>query len=138
MASLNERMKEIFSKQGIFVLGTSDLYGIPNVVPVGAVKLLDDETVLISDQFFLKTLSNMQQNPKVAVSFWDMENGEGYQIKGDASIQTEGKIFEDTAEWIRRMSEEIGHPLKSKGAIVIKITEIYSVTPGPTAGQKIS
>jgi len=131
-------MKEIFSRQGSFVLGTSDLYGVPNVVPVGAVKLLDDETVLISDQFFLKTLSNLQKNPKVAISFWDTGNGEGYQIKGDASIQTEGKIFEDTVEWIRRMSEEIGHPLQSKGAIVIKISEIYSVTPGPTAGQKIS
>ena len=35
MAMLSERMKEIFLKQGIFVLGTADLSGIPNVVPVG-------------------------------------------------------------------------------------------------------
>jgi predicted pyridoxine 5'-phosphate oxidase superfamily flavin-nucleotide-binding protein len=138
MALLNERMKEIFSEQGVFVLGTADLNGIPNVVPIGAVKILDDETILISDQFFLKTLRNLRQNPKVALSFWDSENGEGYQIKGEASIQTEGKIFEDTVEWIRELSEKLGHPLKSKGAIVVKISDIYYVTPGENAGQKIS
>ena len=136
MAKLTVRMKEIFSKQEIFVLGTADVEGIPNAVPVGAVKLLDDETILISDQYFLKTSKNLRVNPKVAISFWDM--GEGYQVKGEATIQTEGRIYEDTVEWIRDLSERIGHPLKSKGAIVVKIKEIYSVSPGPNAGQRIA
>jgi predicted pyridoxine 5'-phosphate oxidase superfamily flavin-nucleotide-binding protein len=138
MALLNDRMKEIFAKQGIFVLGTADLKGVPNVVPVGAVKILDDETILVSDQYFLKTLNNLKENPKVAISFWELEKGEGYQIKGEAAIHTKGKIYEETVEWIREFSEKIGHPLKSKGAVVIKITEIYSVTPGSSAGQKIA
>ena len=137
MASLNERMKEIFAKQGTFVLGTADLNGIPNVVPVGAAKILDDETILVSDQYFLKTLNNLKENPRVAISFWETDTGEGYQIKGDAEILTEGRIYEKTAEWVRKHGEEIGHPLKSKGAIVIKITAIYSVTPGPNAGQRV-
>jgi predicted pyridoxine 5'-phosphate oxidase superfamily flavin-nucleotide-binding protein len=138
MAMLNDRMKEIFSKQGIFVLGTADTNGIPNVVPIGAIKILDDETILISDQFFLKTLNNIRKNPKVAISFWEMEKGEGYQIKGDAAVHTVGKIYEDTVKWIREFSEKVGHPLKSKGAVVITITEIYSVSPGPGAGQRIA
>jgi predicted pyridoxine 5'-phosphate oxidase superfamily flavin-nucleotide-binding protein len=137
MALLSERMKEIFSKQRIFVLGTADLNGTPNAVPIGAVKILDDETILVSDQYFHKTLNNLKQNPTVAISFWERETGEGYQIKGKAAIHTEGKIYEDTVEWIRRRGEEIGHPLKSKGAIVIKITAVYSVTPGPDAGQRV-
>jgi|WetSurMetagenome_2_1015567.scaffolds.fasta_scaffold985726_1 uncharacterized protein len=137
MASLNERMKEIFGKQGVFVLGTADLNGIPNVVPIGAVKILDDETILVSDQYFHKTLNNLKENPKVAISFWETDTGEGYQIKGEAKIQTEGKIYEDTVEWVRQYGEKIGHPLKSKGAIVITITAIYSVTPGSNAGQRV-
>jgi predicted pyridoxine 5'-phosphate oxidase superfamily flavin-nucleotide-binding protein len=137
MAALNERMKAIFKEQGILVLGTADLSGVPNVVPIGAVKILDDETILVSDQFFNKTLNNLKTNPKVSISFWETEKGEGYQIKGDATIHTEGKIYEETVEWIRKYGEEIGHPLKSKGAVVIKITAIYSVTPGPDAGQRI-
>jgi predicted pyridoxine 5'-phosphate oxidase superfamily flavin-nucleotide-binding protein len=138
MALLNDRMKEIFSKQGIFVLGTADLKGVPNVVPVGAVKILDDETILVSDQYFLKTLNNLRENPRVSMSFWELEKGEGYQIKGEAAIHTEGKIYEETVEWIREFSKQLGHPLKSKGAIVIRITSIYSVTPGPDAGKKIA
>jgi predicted pyridoxine 5'-phosphate oxidase superfamily flavin-nucleotide-binding protein len=138
MAALNERMKEIFAKQGIFALGTADLNGVPNVVPVGAIKIMDDETILISDQYFHKTLDNLRQNPQVAISFWERAEGEGYQIKGEATIHTEGKIFEETAEWIRRRSEEIGRPIKSKGAVVIKIAAIYSVSPGAKAGQQIA
>jgi hypothetical protein len=128
-------MKEIFAKQRIFVLGTADAKGIPNVVPVGSVKILDDETILISDQYFHKTLKNLKANPKIALSFWEMS--EGYQVKGRAKIHTKGKIFEETAEWIRRRSEEIGKPLKSKGAVVVKITAIYSVSPGSGAGRRI-
>jgi predicted pyridoxine 5'-phosphate oxidase superfamily flavin-nucleotide-binding protein len=136
VAALNERMKEIFAKQGIFALATADPKGVPNVVPVGAVKILDDETILVSDQYFRKTLDNLRKNPKVAISFWEM--GEGYQIKGKAKIHTEGKIYEETAEWIRKLSEEIGRPIKSKGAVVIKIKAIYSVSPGSKAGERIA
>ncbi len=138
MALLNDKMKEIFAKQGIFALGTADLSGIPNVVPVAAVKILDDETILVSDQFFRKTLGNLRENSKAAISFWEAEKGEGYQIKGEASIHTDGKIYEDTAEWVRELSEKIGHPMQSKGAIVIKIKEIYSIAPGENAGQRIA
>jgi predicted pyridoxine 5'-phosphate oxidase superfamily flavin-nucleotide-binding protein len=130
-------MKKIFAKQGVFVLGTADLNGIPNVVPVGAVRILDDETILVSDQYFLKTLNNLKENPKVAMSFWETDKSEGYQIKGEATIRTEGRIYEETVEWVRKRGDEIGRPLKSKGAIVIKITAIYSVTPGPDAGRRI-
>ncbi len=136
MASLNERMKEIFAKQGTFVLATADLRGVPNAVPVGAVKILDDQTILVSDQYFQKTLENLKENPRVALSFWEM--GEGFQVKGEATIYTEGKIYEETAAWIRKRSEEIGRPLRSKGAVVIKITEIYSVSPGSKAGTRIA
>jgi uncharacterized protein len=136
MAALSERMKEVFAKQRIFVLGTADSRGVPNVVPVGSVKILNDNTVLVSDQYFHKTMKNLKENPKVAISFWEMS--EGYQIKGRAKIYTKGKIYEETAEWIRRRSEEIGRPLKSKGAVVIKITAIYCVSPGSNAGRRIA
>lgn len=136
MAALTERMKEIFEQQQVFVFATADKNGIPNAVPVSAVKLLDDETVLISDQFFKKTLSNLRENQHVAISFW--KEIEGVQIKGEAGIITSGKLFDETAAWIKKMGEQLGLPLKSKGAVVIKIEEIYSVSPGPEAGKRLS
>jgi predicted pyridoxine 5'-phosphate oxidase superfamily flavin-nucleotide-binding protein len=67
MAKMTDRMKELFQKVPTVVLATATGDGIPNAVPVGAKKIIDDETILISDQFFNKTLGNMKTNPNVSV-----------------------------------------------------------------------
>ena len=136
MAQMTERMKELFDKVPTVVLSTVSEDGTPNAVPVGAKKIIDDETILLSDQFFSKTLANMKANPRVAVTFW--EESEGYQLKGFVTIETSGQRFEDTARWIEKRSEEIGFPVKSKGAVILQIEEIYGVAPGPGAGKKLA
>ena len=136
MAKMTERMQELFSRVPTAVLATATADGAPNAVPVGAKKIIDDETVLISDQFFNKTLANLKANPKVAVSFW--EGHEGYQIKGSATIETSGQRFEETAKWIEELGNKVGSPLKSKGAVIIQIDEIYALAPGPGAGKKLA
>ena len=77
---MTERMMEIFNNVPTAVLATATADGTPNAVPVGAKKVIDDETILISDQFFGKTLANIKTNPKVAITYW--EGHEGYQLKG--------------------------------------------------------
>ena len=135
MAQMTERMKELFDKVPTVVLSTVSEEGTPNVVPVGSKKIIDDETILMSDQFFNKTLTNMKANPRVAVTFW--EGHEGYQFKGSVTIETTGKRFEDTSRWIEEKSTKAGFPLKSKGAVILRIEEIYGVAPGPGAGKKL-
>jgi len=136
MAQMTDRMKELFEKVGAVALGTSTLDGTPNVVPVGAKKIIDDETILISDQFLNKTLSNMKSNPRVSVTYW--EGREGYQLKGTITIETSGTRYEETAQWIEDLGAKAGFPLKSKGAVILKIEEIYGVAPGPGAGKQLA
>lgn len=136
MAKLTQRIKEIIEKQETIVLATATKEGLPNVVPVNAKKIIDDETILISDQFFNKTLKNLKDNPQVAITIWDKL--EGYQIKGTATIETSGKRFEETAKWIDEVANKLNLPIKSKGTIIVKLTEIYNVSPGPQAGTKIA
>ena len=136
MAKMTERMKELFKKVPTAILATATGDGAPNAVPVGAKKVIDDETLLISDQFFNKTLANLKANPKVAISFW--EGYEGYQIKGTATIETSGKRYEETAAWIEDMGNKAGMPLKSKGAVIINIEDIFGLAPGPGAGKKLA
>eukprot|EP01008_Symbiontida_sp_HLA12_P002743 NODE_676_length_805_cov_1.841642_g668_i0.p1 GENE.NODE_676_length_805_cov_1.841642_g668_i0~~NODE_676_length_805_cov_1.841642_g668_i0.p1 ORF type:complete len:137 (+),score=38.28 NODE_676_length_805_cov_1.841642_g668_i0:105-515(+) len=136
MAKMTERMKELFDKVGVAALGTSTPDGVPNVVPVGAKKIIDDETVLISDQFLNKTLANMKSNPHVSLTYW--EGHEGYQLKGTVVVETSGKRFEETAEWIKALGEKKGVPLKSKGAVILTIEEIFGVAPGPGAGKQLA
>ena len=139
MAPLTEEMKETFvkhGKQGTYVVASASKDGVPNAVPIGAVKLLDDETILLSDQFFKKTLANLNENPVVAISFWD--GFKGYQIKGKAEVTNQGKIFDETAQWVKNIGEKVGVTLRPKNVVVVKIQEIYCVTPGPEAGKKLS
>lgn len=78
----------------------------------------------------------MQANPEVSVMYW--RGQEGYQLKGTVTIETIGKRFEETAQWIDELSQKAGFPLKSKGAIIVQIEEIYGVTPGPDAGKRLA
>jgi predicted pyridoxine 5'-phosphate oxidase superfamily flavin-nucleotide-binding protein len=135
MAQLTKRMIELFNEVPAAVLATVNGEGVPNAVPIGAKKILDDHTILISDQFFKKTLDNIKVNPGVSVLFW--KGYEGYQLKGKVSILTSGQIFNETAQWISDLSAKVGFPLKTKGAVIFKIDEIYGVSPGPEAGKRL-
>ena len=126
-------MKQVFKKVPVAVLATATGDGIPNVVPVAAKKIIDDETILLSDQYFNKTLANMKSNPKASVTFW--EKNEGYQFKGTIIIETSGERYEETAKWIEELGNAARITLRSKGAVIMKIDEIYGVTPGPDAGK---
>lgn len=136
MAQMTERMQKLFDKVDIAILATATVDGIPNAVPIGAKKIIDPETVLVSDQFFNKTIKNIQSNPKVSLMYW--EGHEGYQLKGTVTVETNGHRFDETARWIEGMSEKIGFPLRSKGAVILKIEEIYAIGPGPKAGRKLA
>jgi len=135
MAEMTKRMKDLFNRLPSVLLTTAAPDGMPNSVPIGSKKILDDNVILFSDQFMNKTLANMKANPKVAVTFW--EGFEGYQLKGTVTIETKGARFEETAAWIEDLGNKIGFPMKSKGAIIMNIEAIYGVSPGPGAGKQL-
>lgn len=136
MAKMTERMQRLLNKVHVAVLATSTMDGIPNAVPVGAKKIIDEETVLISDQYFNKTLANMKSNSKVSLMYW--KGGEGYQLKGSVTIETTGKLFDETSKWIEEKGRDHGRRLKSKGAVILKIEEIYGISSGPKAGRRLA
>ena len=131
MVKLTEDIKESLISVKTIYLATCSRDGIPNVAPMGAFKLLDDETLLISDQYMNKTLKNVMSNPHAAITYWG-EKG-GFQIKGTISVHTNDQVFKDNVEWMKiRMPK-----LTPKGALVMKITDVFQVKPGPEPGKKI-
>ena len=131
MVQLTVEIRESLTATKTVFLATSSKDRTPNVVPIGAFKLLDDETLLISDQYFNKTLKNLKENPKIALSWWG-EKG-GFQLKGPITIHTSDEVFREDVAWMK----EIRPHLKPKGAVVMKITGVYSIKPGADAGKKI-
>ncbi len=131
MVKLTGEMKESLTGTKLMFLATSSKNSTPNVVPIGAFKLLDDETLLISDQFFSKTLQNLKENPKVALSWWG-EKG-GFQIKGPVTLHTNDEIFRQDVAWMK----EVRPNLTPKSAVILKIAEVYQIKAGADAGKKI-
>jgi predicted pyridoxine 5'-phosphate oxidase superfamily flavin-nucleotide-binding protein len=131
MVTLTQEIKESLRGTKTYFLATSSKKGIPNVVPIAAVKLLDDGTMLISDQFFNKTLENMKENPEIALSWWGDKGG--FQIKGTVTIHTNDEIFRQNVAWMK----EDWPKFVPKSAVKVKITGVYIVKPGPEPGKKI-
>ena len=131
MVKLTDEIKESLAAAKVAFFATAAKDRTPNVVPIAAFKVLDDGALLISDQFFNKTLANMKENPKASLSWWGDKGG--FQIKGTVTIHTDGEIWRQDVAWMK----ELRPTLKPKGAIVLNITDVFSVVPGREPGKKI-
>lgn len=128
---LNNEIKDAIEKNLVFI-ATSSKDGIPNVVPVGFARPIDDETILIADNYLKKTRKNLDENPKLSLIVQDAKSFP-FQIKGTVEIFESGKYFDEVTEWAQNVMTE----LEPKSAILFKVEEIYSVQPGPNAGKKL-
>lgn len=131
MVHLTPEIRDSLAGTKTAFFATSSDNGIPNVVPIGAFRIYDDATILVSDQFFKKTLANMQENPHAALSWWG-EKG-GFQVKGTVTLHTDDEVFRQDVAWMKELRPQ----LKPKTAVLLKVTGVFQVKPGPGAGEKI-
>ena len=88
---LNENVVKLLKKE-MWDLATC-AEGEPNVVPVAFKDVTPDGKLIVGDVFLKATLENLAANSgKIAVSAYDAQNLEGYQIKGTAQYITSGEI----------------------------------------------
>lgn len=132
MVKLPADVKEALVNQQVASLVTADKNGVPNVCLMGFVKAKDDETLLMANVFWKKTEANLRDNPKAAVSAYMPPKA--YQIKGSVELIDKGPMMDEVVEWV---SSKMAN-LKPKGAALLHVEEIYSVTPGPSAGERIA
>ena len=133
MVALTEEMKKAFATVKTFPVATASKDGWPNVVPIGFVELVDDETIWIADNFMVKTLANIKENPKISIYVYGPDTKGCYQIKGDVTIKTEGMEFAKMQETVH--SKMATAP--AKNLMIVKIREVFQCTPGAGAGDKI-
>lgn len=102
--------------------------GEPNVVPVAFKDVTEDGKLVVGDVFLDTTLKNIAANDgKIAVSAYNAQTLEGYQIKGTAEYITEGALV-DT---FKQMVETMFHgAATAKGALIITPAQTIVTTPG--------
>ena len=130
---LTEEMKDAIEKDNVVFFATATPDGVPNVVPIGFARPIDDNTILIVDNFLRKTRKNIEDNPKASLVVRDASKAP-YQFKGTVEIVESGKYFDDAVDWATSVMSQ----LVPKAAVLLKVEEVYSVQPGPEAGSKVN
>ena len=133
MTALNAEMKETFLKVKVFPVATASKGGSPNVSLIASVVLESDDTIWLGDNFMNKTLSNVKENPHVALSVWDPETKKCFQIKGTVSVKTSGPDYEKMKKTIHDKMPA----LPAKSLLIMKITEVYSCVTRACRGNQI-
>jgi len=119
MASLPESVGHAWKdRDGPAILATVDKNGVPNIIYVNSVAILDDDFFVVADNYFHKTRNNLLHGSKGALLFRD-KKGKSYQVKGRLQYQTEGKVFDYMKTW-----NAPWHP--GHAAAVLSVEEAYS------------
>jgi predicted pyridoxine 5'-phosphate oxidase superfamily flavin-nucleotide-binding protein len=119
MPVLPEEVRKAWEEREVpAVLATTGESGVPNVIYVTCVNLLDESRVVIADNYFNKTRANILAGSKGALLFRSKSGGV-YQIKGAFEYHTQGPIFDDMKVW-----NLPGKP--GNAAAVLQVEEVYS------------
>lgn len=123
---MNESVIKVL-KESMWDLATC-ANGEPNVVPVAFKDVTEDGRLLVGDVFLKTTLENLNANDgKIAVSVYNAETLEGYQIKGTAEYLTEGEVVNAFKQAVESMFKGAA---TAKGALVITPDKVIVTTPG--------
>ncbi len=118
MVQLTDEVKKAISNQDTFPVATSSQEGVPNVVYISYLKVIDDQTVLIADNFLNKTRDNILSNGKIAFTVLDEKKG-SFQVKGTAERLMEGAMFDEVQKWV-------SDDLPKVAAVVMHVDDIYN------------
>ena len=132
MAALTQEMKDMIATQQCFI-GTVDADGMPNVAPKRSTRVLSDDSVIFTEGTGGTTFANIKRGSKICVAVVNRENLDGYRFIGTPAIHDNDELYEQAAA----MSLKMNMP-KPRAVVVIKVTEIHSLKPGPTAGKRIA
>jgi len=117
--SLPAEVKEAWEKhQGPVVFATVSAQGTPNAIYATCVSLYKNNSIIVANNFFDKTLKNIESGSKGSILILTPDN-KSYQIKGSIKHVTSGDAFDNMKSWNPEK-------LPGKGAAVISIEEIYS------------
>jgi len=105
-------------------IATCSADGTPNVTYLSHVKLVDDDRVALSCQFFNKTRKNISDNPYACVEVYDPVDLQAYRLVLQFDhAETEGPLFDDMALRIQAIASHTG----MSGVFRLLSADVYQV-----------
>jgi uncharacterized protein len=119
MPSLPEEVSNAWeNREGPIILATISADQIPNAIYATCVSKFNEDTIVVADNFFSKTLDNILAGSKGSILFITRDE-KAYQIKGSIEYLKEGPIFGDMKKWNPKE-----HP--GRAAAALKVEEVYA------------
>ena len=119
MAQLPQSVRETWEhRKGPAILTTVSSNSIPNAIYVTCIALYDESTVVIADNYFDKTRSNLLAGSQGSLLYM-AEDSKAIQIKGTMTRHTSGPVFDHMQSW---------NPQKHPGhaAVALHVEEVFS------------
>ncbi|MFH1535595.1 MAG: pyridoxamine 5'-phosphate oxidase family protein [Patescibacteria group bacterium] len=113
---IQKSLKKLIETEPI-AIATVMKQGTPNVIGVAFVKVVEEDKLLVTDNFMNQTLDDIKHNSSVAVIVWNKDM-EGYKLIGKAEYFHSGKYL----DMIKEIPENKDMPCK--GALVIHVNKI--------------
>jgi predicted pyridoxine 5'-phosphate oxidase superfamily flavin-nucleotide-binding protein len=105
-------------------IATASADGEPNVTHLSRVHMLDDERVVLTNQFFSKTTRNLAENPIACVCVIDPTNYDSYRLLVQYErTERRGPLFDR----LRRDVDAIAALTGMEGVFKLKSADIYRV-----------
>ncbi|MCP4722960.1 MAG: pyridoxamine 5'-phosphate oxidase family protein [Desulfobacteraceae bacterium] len=119
MTALPEEVSSAWEDHdGPIILSTVNKGGIPNSIYATCVSKYGEDTLVVANNYFSKTLENIEAGSKGSILFIT-KAGKSYQVKGSIEYHKDGPVYEDMKKW---------NPKKHPGhaATALKVEEAYS------------
>jgi len=102
------------------VLTTVGNEGMPNAIYASMVSLMADGRIAVADNYFDKTLTNIQRGSTAAILFISKDH-QAYQVKGSVEYHSSGPVYDEMRTWA-----DPKHP--RKGVAVLNAEAVYRGT----------
>ena len=127
-----EVIDALANPQNLKTLATVSPAGVPNIVVIGTLGALDEETIVFADLRIKKTKENLLKNGSFAVNVVGADL-RSYQIKGKyKDYQASGPLADQFNEMVYKML-----PIQINGVVLGQVEEVYSACL-QDAGKKLA
>ncbi|ADK16803.1 pyridoxamine 5'-phosphate oxidase family protein [Clostridium ljungdahlii] len=127
MNKLDENVKKLLNESKAWIMSTMDT--TPNAVPILFKKMDNEDNLILFDVFMKKSIENIKKNSQIAITIYNDETLEGYQLKGTATYSIDSKLLEEGNSITSKIN------LTTKGAVIVNVKETFILTPGPNNGH---